>query len=42
MNVREQINWYLDKIEHDLGEKALRWVLAFLNRLYVSDGRYRG
>ena len=42
MNVREQINWYLDKIEHDLEEKALRWVLVILNRLYVSGGKYRG
>lgn len=42
MTTREQINWYLDRIQLDLGERPLRWVLTILDLLYVSGGKYRG
>ena len=41
MTIRQQINWYLDHIQLDLGERPLRWVLTVLNRLYISGGKYR-
>ena len=42
MTTREQINWYLDRIQLELGERPLRWVLAIVGRLYVTNGKYRG